>query len=53
MDKIEYENNPFLVRGFLKDEWFSGTTTARRTIQALIDKGLVLAIPQKNLAREY
>jgi len=52
---------------FLQKYHISGTTTARRTIQALIDKGLVLAIPQKNqttyqvydvffmhwLAREY
>lgn len=52
---------------FLQKYNISGTTTARRTIQALIDKGLVLAIPQKKqttymvydvffmhwLAREY
>ncbi len=52
---------------FLQKYNISGATTARRTIQALIDKGLVLAIPQKKqttyqvydvffmhwLAREY
>ena len=32
---------------FLSKYHISGTTTARRTIQALIDKDLVLAIPQK------
>lgn len=52
---------------FLQKYNISGTTTARRTIQALIDKGLVLAVPKKKhtsyqvydvffmhwLAREY
>ena len=33
---------------FLQKYHISGSTTARRTVQALIDKGLVLAIPQKN-----
>ncbi len=43
----EQEVEQITSSAFLQKYHISGSTTARRTVQALIDKGLVLAIPQK------
>ena len=43
----EQEVEQITASAFLQKYHISGSTTARRTVQALIDKGLVLSIPHK------